>query len=111
MARFTLIDPPEGGGDLAVTLTDDSLFPYFRPGERVCLLRQAELADGDVGLFHSRKGMVFRQICQDSQGTVYLFSVNRKYRRLDRAVPAAETEDLVCYGKLILPRPIPLPND
>ena len=111
MALYESIAAPDGGADLAVTLRDDSLLPWFKADDTVYLRRSTELLDGDVGLFRSSRGMVFRQFCRDSQGTFYLFAVNRAMRSDDLFIPARRAAGLVCYGKVILPRPIPLPDD
>ena len=111
MTLYESTDAPDNDADLAVTLRDDSLSPWFESGETVYLRRSTELLDGDVGLFCSSRGMVFRQFCQDSQGNFYLFAVNRARRTDDLLIPARRAGELVCYGKVILPRPIPLPDD
>jgi len=100
-----------GPGDYTVTVTDASLLPWVRPGERVTVSRRTDLRDGDVGLFYSREGIVFRQYCRDSQGNVYLFSVNRAERDKDLSVPASRAGEIVCYGRLELKERIPLPMD
>ena len=111
MPGYELIPLPEGSrGDFALRLTDGALSPYFSPGETVYLRRSIRLENGDVGLFYAREGMVFRQFCADSEGIVYLFSLDRKKRGGDIRIPAG-SEKPVCYGKLLLDRPIPLPMD
>ena len=111
MTNYELIPISEGqDGDFAVRLTDDALKPWFSPGQTVHLRRSTRLEDGDVGLFFSRSGMVFRQYCRDSEGIIYLFCLDRSMRHLDLRIPAGG-EKPVCYGKLVLKRPIPLPMD
>lgn len=111
MPNYELIPLPEGQkGDFALRLDDDALAPYFAPGETVYLRRSTALENGDVGLFYAREGMVFRQFCADSEGIVYLFSLDRKKRGRDLRIPAGG-EKPVCYGKLVLKKPIPLPMD
>ena len=111
MSAFDYIAPPEGSdADFALRLEDDSLLPWFKPGSTVYILRRTDLMDGDIGLFQSRDGMVFRQFCQDSAGNVYLFPVNRQHRHADLTIPASARMP-VCYGKAVLSRPIPLPMD
>ena len=110
MDAYTVI-PARESADFAVRVLDDSLLPRLRPGELALVRRRTDLRDGDVGLFHTRDGMAFRQFCRDSQGNVYLFSVNRRHRDLDRTIPRVRAGNLICYGKLILSPPIPLPMD
>jgi len=112
MGQYREVPVPAGGtADFAVTLTDDSLLPWVKPGETVYLRRRTDLRDGDVGLFYTAGGMAFRQFCRDSQGNVYLFAVNRRYRWQDLSVPAERTGEIVCYGRAELAAPIPLPMD
>ena len=75
------------------------------------LRRRTELYDGDIGLFETDGGIVFRQFCADSRGTVYLFAVNRAHAEDDRMIPPDKAAELVCYGRLELKKPIPLPMD
>ncbi len=100
-----------GPGDYTLTVSDGSLLPWVRPGEQVTVSRRTDLRDGDVGVFYSREGMALRQYCRDSQGNVYLFSVNRAERDKDLSVPASRAGEIVCYGRLELRDRIPLPMD
>ena len=112
MEYYDAVPMPGGAAaDFAVTLTDNSLAPLFSPGETVYLRRRADLRDGDVGLFFLDGRLVFRQLCADSFGTVYLFAVDRKKSEEDRVFSCAEAEELVCYGKVVLSSPLPLPSD
>ena len=111
MASYELIPLPEGQeGDFALRVSDDALAPYFAPGQTVYLRRSTRLDNGDVGLFYSRGGMVFRQFCADSEGNIYLLCLDRSRSADDLRIPAAG-EKPVCYGKLVLDRSIPLPMD
>lgn len=96
--------------DFAVVTEDDSLIPFIRAGGRALLRRTAELGDGDIGLFYSREGMVFRQYCSDSRGTVFLFSIDRSRKNEDLEFPPG-SELPVCYGRLLLSRTPELPQD
>lgn len=97
--------------DFAVAVTDDSLAPWIKKGGTAYLRRRTELYDGDIGLFETDGGIVFRQFCADSRGTVYLFAVNRAHAEDDRMIPPDKAAELVCYGRLELKKPIPLPMD
>ena len=112
MTDYEMIPVPAGKeADFAVSLTDESLLPWVRCGEAVFLQRRTELRDGDVGLFFLGGEMVFRQFCADSRGSVYLFSVNRALRSGDAVLSPAEARELVCYGRCVMPGPVPLPMD
>lgn len=106
------IPVPKGtDADFAVAVTDDSLAPWIKKGGTAYLRRRTELYDGDVGLFETDGGIVFRQFCADSRGTVYLFAVNHAHAEDDRMIPPDKAAELVCYGRLELKKPIPLPMD
>ena len=106
------IPVPKGThADFAVAVTDDSLAPWIKKGGTAFLRRNTELYDGDVGLFETDAGIVFRQFCADCRGAVYLFAVNRAYAQDDCMIPPDKAAELVCYGRLELKKPIPLPMD
>lgn len=106
------IPAPEGvRADFAVAVTDDSLLPWVKPGETVLLARNTELADGDIGLFETDGGLVFRQFCADSRGAASLFAVNRAHAEDDREIAPEKASAIVCYGRVVRHTPIPLPMD
>ena len=98
------------GADYAIRLEDDALAPLVPKGRTVYLQRSAELQNGEVGLFRSRDGMVFRQFCQDIRGTVYLFALDREERYRDLVFPP-EAPLPVCYGRVLLEHLPELPID
>ncbi len=96
------IPVPKGtDADFAVAVTDDSLTPWIKKGGTAYLRRRTELYDGDIGLFETDGGIVFRQF----------FAVNRAHAEDDRMIPPDKAAELVCYGRLELKKPIPLPMD
>ena len=110
MSYYEHIPADRDDADFAVVLEDDSLAPWAGAGDTVYLARSAELDDGDIGLFAAGGGMVFRQFCQDIRGTVYLLSPDRSKKELDLRFPAG-SRCPVCYGKVLLNTPVPLPLD
>ena len=97
--------------DFAVRIAGDSMEPWIHDGDIVLAQRRVDLRDGEVGIFYARDGMVCKQYCQDSQGNIYLFSLNRQRRDADIDIPAASDLRVLCYGKVLLDRHIPLPVD
>ena len=96
--------------DFALRLDHNAPAPLLSEGKTVYIQRRTDLFDGDVGLFYSREGMVFRQFCQDSAGNSYLFSLDRARAEDDLMIrPGGEMP--ICYGRVVLSRPIPLPMD
>ena len=82
--------------DFAVRVAGDSMEPYIH--------------DGDVGLFFVDGDMKCKQYCQDYSGNVYLFSANRDRSDADVTVPASSGITLMCFGKVLLDKSIPLPE-
>jgi len=97
--------------DFAARIGGDSMEPYIHDGDIVYCQRRVDLHDGDVGIFYTDGGMVCKQFLRDSEGNVYLFSVNRARREADVFYPASSGMALFCYGKVLLPERIPLPED
>ena len=85
--------------------------PWICDGDIVLAQRRVDLRDGDVGIFFAKDGMVCKQYCQDSQGNIYLFSLNRNRRDADVHIPASSDLRVLCYGRVLMNRQIPLPAD
>ena len=97
--------------DFAVRIDGDSMEPWIHHGDIVLAQRRVDLRDGEVGIFYARDGMVCKQFCQDSQGNIYLFSLNRQRRDADVYIPASSDLPVFCYGRVLMDRQIPLPVD
>ncbi len=102
--------PADSTADFAVRIDGDSMEPYIEDGG-VALCRRGEIIrDGDVGLFFVDGDMKCKQYCRDYAGNVHLFSANRKRRDADVDIPASSGVTLMCFGKVLLPKRIPLPQ-
>lgn len=89
---WDFIPVPKGtDADFAVAVTDDSLAPWIKKGGTAYLRRRTELYDGDIGLFETDGGIVFRQFCADSRGTVYLLRREPRPRRRRPHDPAGQS--------------------
>ena len=97
--------------DFAVRITGDSMEPYIKDGSRVYVSRMLELTDGDVGIFFVDGDMKCKQYCEDSFGNIYLFSLNRNRSDADTKVLASSGITVLCFGKVLLPKKPPLPQD
>ena len=97
------------GADFAVRIAGDSMEPYIADGSVVLCKRGAIIRDGDVGLFFVDGDMKCKQYCQDYEGNVYLFSANRARKDADVEVKASSGITLLCFGKVLLDKAIPLP--
>lgn len=103
--------PVDSPADFAVRIAGDSMEPYIRDASIVLVKRGETISDGDVGLFFVDGDMKCKQYCRDFQGNVYLFSLNRARRDADIQIPASSGITICCFGKVLLPRKIPLPVD
>ena len=96
--------------DFAARIAGDSMEPHIHDGDVVYCVRSIDLHDGDVGIFYADSGMVCKQFLRDSEGNVYLFSVNRSRADADLYFPASSGQSFCCYGKVLLKNRIPLPE-
>ena len=103
--------PAGSRADFAARIAGDSMEPWIHDGDVVLAQRRVDLAAGDVGIFYVEGGMVCKQFCQDSEGNVYLFSLNRARKAADVTIPHSSDLPLLCYGRVLLSRRIPLPSD
>lgn len=92
--------------DFILTVTGRELEPYVRRGGLVRGVRTSRLRDGEVGVFLLGERALVRQFCEDSEGNIYLFTVNRE---LTDDISVKKGEGPVCFARLLLPE-IPLPS-
>lgn len=99
---------PEGA-QLALTLTDDCMSPYFPRGGRV-YVRCSEMAEEfGAGVFMYRGRILCRQWCEDYSGALHLLAANPARQDENLRIPAAERGALVCLGRVIYPGTLPRP--
>ena len=96
--------------DFAFRISGDSMEPYIPDGSNQRAKRGAIIHDGDVGLFFVDGDMKCKQYCQDDYGNVHLFSLNRNRSDADMDIPASSGIMLMCFGKVLLPENVPLPQ-
>lgn len=101
--------PASSNADFAVRIDGDSMEPYIADGSVVLCKRGAIIHDGDVGLFFVDGDMKCKQYCQDYEGNVYLFSANRARSDADVEIKSSSGITLLCFGKVMLDKAIPLP--
>ena len=102
---------PEGcRADFAVRIAGDSMEPYIPDGSIALCKRGAIIHDGDIGLFFVDGDMKCKQYCQDYAGNVYLFSLNRERADADVEIRSSAGVTLMCFGKVLLDKSIPLPQ-
>lgn len=109
MQGVIYVDParaPEGTR-FGFVMTDDTMEPYLKRGTTVYAQSPGPLAPGDVGVFLVKGKLLCRQYLEDSEGTAYLFTLNRSRRNRDLALPAAS---VTLFARVPLPEPAPLPG-
>lgn len=97
------------GADYCVNISGDSMEPYLHDRQRIYVIRNARLEDGDVGLWAYRGEVFCKQVVEDPYGTVYLLSANPARQDANITVPPESVPELRCLGKVILPKKLPLP--
>lgn len=101
--------PADSRADFAAKIQGDSMEPYIEDGSIVLVTRSLDLRPGDVGLFCVDNDMFCKQYCEDSQGNIYLFSLNRERSDADIEIASTSGRSVFCYGKVLLDRRPPLP--
>lgn len=97
--------------DFASRIDGDSMEPYIHNGDIVYCVRSIDLRDGDVGIFYAADGMVCKQYSRDSEGNVYLKSLNRARADADLTFHASSDQSFCCYGKVLMNVRVPLTED
>ena len=96
-----------GDADYAVCIGGAMTGDIIPDGTRVYVKANADLFDGDVGIFFYKDEMLCRQFCEDSFGNIYLLTLDREKADFDITVPKGDR--VICFGKVLLKKKIPLP--
>jgi len=94
--------------EFAIHVNGDSMEPYLPDGS-VALGVKRRPVDGEVGAFYLDGGFLVKQVCQDSQGNIYLFSLNRDRSDADETIWHDTDRDLRTIGTILMEERIPLP--
>lgn len=97
--------------DFCIDIDGDSMEPYIKNGQRVYVQRDVDVREfDDAGIWYYAGDVYCKQYCYDFAGALYLLSANRKRRDADKRIPKDEVVNVVCYGRVILPRKLPKPE-
>jgi len=96
--------------DFAVWIQGDSMYPYIEDGEMVFVNKDAEINNGDVGIFSVDGAMYCKQYYRDRAGNVYLLSANPDRKSSNVYLSADSGSTFRASGKVILGQAIPLPD-
>ena len=95
--------------DFAVRIQGDSMSPYIEDGSMVFINKDAEITNGDVGIFCVDGAMYCKQFFRDAEGNVHLLSANPDRIDTNVFLNADCGSELRASGKVIISN-IPLPD-
>lgn len=95
--------------DFAVRIQGDSMSPYIEDGSMVFVNKDAEIINGDVGIFCVDGAMYCKQFFKDNDGNVHLLSANPDRISSNVFLSADCGSELRASGKVIIGS-IPLPD-
>lgn len=98
------------GADIAVKIQGNSMSPYINDGDTVFVRRQTELNTGDVGIFSVNGSLYCKLYYIDQSRNLVLVSANPDMQDSNVIVNADSSATVVCYGKVLLEKPIPFPD-
>ena len=96
--------------EFAVRIRGDSMEPHIADGS-IVYVNYDRVENGDVGIFCVDGEMVCKQYYRDKMGIVYLFSLNRRRADADVVFYNDSGRNLFCFGRVLLPRRLPLPKE
>lgn len=105
MQDYSTTDPH---AEFALHVNGDSMEPYLPDGSIALGVKRTPV-DGEVGAFFLDGGFLIKQVAQDSQGNIFLFSLNRKRSDADETIWHDSGRDLRCVGTIIMDEKVPLP--
>ena len=100
--------PPRA--DFCLTVRGDSMAPWIRDGQLVYVRRGEPLREFDAGVFFVDGDVLCKQWCVDYAGTLHLLSANPAREDANRSFPRSSGQTVICFGKVLLPRPLPKPT-
>lgn len=102
-------DSVPANADFAVRIQGDSMMPYIEDGSVIFVDKDAELHNGDVGIFCVDGSMYCKQFFKDVDGNVYLLSSNPDRIDANIFLSAESGSEIRLDGKVIIDC-IPLPE-
>ena len=99
-----------GAAEFAVRIQGDSMEPHIADGS-IVYVNHDRVSNGDVGIFCVDGEMLCKQYYCDKMGIVYLFSLNRRRADADVVFYKDCGRNLLCFGRVLLPKRLPLPKE
>lgn len=101
--------PADSAADFAIRINGNSMEPHLPDGS-IALGKKQTPKDGDVAALLLDGEFLCKQVCMDSVGNLYLFSLNRDRRDADAVISRDADRSVHCFGTIIMDR-VPLPSD
>lgn len=95
--------------DYCLTVSGDSMEPYFSDGEMVYVKRDVPLRDFEVGIFSVDGATYIKQFCKGLYGALYLLSANPKRESSNITIKPDGDQTFVYQGKVITNKKLPQP--
>ena len=104
--------PPNAprAADFCITISGDSMEPYIHDGDLAYVKRGVNLQPFDVGVFYVDGDVLCKQYCVDAFQNLYLLSANPRREDANRVLRAGSNSTVICYGRVLLPHPLPRPS-
>lgn len=102
--------PATQRGDFAVRVNGDSMEPWLPDGSIQIGVRETP-RDGDIAALMVDGEFYVKQVVLDYVGNLYMFSLNRKRKDLDRTIWASGDNRVQCFGTILMRERVPLPLD
>jgi transcriptional regulator with XRE-family HTH domain len=103
---------PDGAprnADYCITVSGDSMEPYFPSGSLAYVLRDAPISDFDVGIFLVDGSTYIKQLCRGYNGEIYLLSANPARESANITIRPGGNQRLEYRGKVIVTKKLPQP--
>lgn len=97
------------GADFCIDISGDSMEPYIKDGSRVYVQRGDVEEMRDAGVFYVDGDVFVKQWCVDMIGTLHLLSANPKREDANIQIFKDSGRNVVCFGKVLLPKKLPQP--
>jgi len=96
--------------DFAIRIQGDSMEPYIMDNDTVFVVKQKTLNRGDVGVFSVNDALYCKLYYTDINKNLILVSANPDRQDSNVYVSADSDYSVICFGKVILKKPIPFPE-
>lgn len=99
----------DSAAEFAIRVHGDSMLPYLEDGG-IALGKHGKPKDGDVAALLVDGAFFVKQVAHGADGNLYLLSLNRARKDMDKIIYANGGSSVTCFGVIILPKRIPLPE-